>query len=100
MDLDPQTQVVMLKENVLAKFMSMGTSAINVLLVCLDFLTVKIVHVMQKALLMKHVKMTVENVTVKITLLVTNVVNVLANIMDSLTAKVCTMLIPSFLSAR
>ena len=97
MDLDPQAQVVMLKENVLAKFMSMVTSAINVLLVCLDFLTVKIAHVMQKALLMDHVKTIVENVTVKITLLVTNAVNVLANTMDFLTAKVCTMLIPSFL---
>ena len=97
MDLDPQTQVVMLKENVLAKFMSMVTSAINVLLVCLDFLTVKIVHAMQKALLMEHVKTIVENVTVKTTLLVTNAVNVSVNTMAFLTAKVCTMLIPSFL---
>ena len=54
-------------------------------------LVLKIVHAMQKALLMEHVKMIVENVTAKIMLLVTNVANVLANTMDFLTARVCTL---------
>jgi len=76
MDLDPQVQVAMPKENVLVTLMFLVISAINVVLVCSDFPTVKIVPAMLKDLLMELVKTIAENATVKITLLVTNALNV------------------------